>query len=133
MCHFNNTGTKCNLFILLDFLNTFVGNTSSPPVNGTSRPPRVTTIGAPATTVATPPEPRIKLGFRLRQNFTAELSNQSSPQFQTLKGQVASAVSLCNLYSVFFFFFFCIFQQLYLKRLHDRILQDGLFTKCLIR
>ncbi|KAM8772997.1 uncharacterized protein AB9X84_013300 [Acanthopagrus schlegelii] len=69
------------------------GNTSSPPVNGTSRPPRVTTIGAPATTVATPPEPRIKLGFRLQQNFTAELSNQSSPQFQALKGQVASALN----------------------------------------
>ncbi|XP_036970592.1 mucin-19-like [Acanthopagrus latus] len=89
----NSTSPPVNMTSPPVNMTTPSGNTSSPPVNGTSRPPRVTTIGAPATTVATPPEPRIKLGFRLQQNFTAELSNQSSPQFQALKGQVASVLN----------------------------------------
>ncbi|KAM8772996.1 uncharacterized protein AB9X84_013291 [Acanthopagrus schlegelii] len=89
----NSTSPPVNMTSPPVNMTTPSGNTSSPPVNGTSRPPRVTTVGAPATTVATPPKPRIKLGFRLQQNFTAELSNQSSPQFQALKGQVASALN----------------------------------------
>ncbi|XP_042251095.1 mucin-5AC-like [Thunnus maccoyii] len=67
-------------------------NTSSPPVNGTSAPPKITTTGVPATTTtaAPPPEPKIKLGFKLRESFKPELANKSSPAFKDLENKVTT-------------------------------------------
>ena len=46
-----------------------------------------------ATTPAPPAEPKVVLEFKIDQDFKAELSNQSSPEFKALSNKVASAVS----------------------------------------
>lgn len=71
----------------------FLGNATSPPVNLTSAQPVVTT-GAPATTTAAPSaESKITLGFKLQQNFTSQLANKSSQEFNYLANKVKATVS----------------------------------------
>ena len=89
--------------VLLYYFYSFLANISSPPVNGTSAPPRITTTGAPATTTTAAPtqEPKIKLGFKLRESFKPELANKSSPAFKDLENKVTTQVSL-YIFSSFF-------------------------------
>ncbi|XP_023274203.1 mucin-5AC-like isoform X2 [Seriola lalandi dorsalis] len=71
------------------------GNASSPPVNGTSAAPGITTIGTPAatTTAATTSDPKIKLGFKLQQTFNPQLTNKSSSEFNQLEDKVTTALN----------------------------------------
>ncbi|XP_075319068.1 uncharacterized protein LOC142378437 isoform X26 [Odontesthes bonariensis] len=76
------------------------GHASSPAVSENSTTSIITT-GAPTTvrttTPAPPPEPKISLGFSLKQTFTPELGNASSPAFKELETKVTSALN--NIYS----------------------------------
>ena len=46
-----------------------------------------------AATTAPPAPPKVVLEFKIAATFTAELANTSSPEFQNLANEVASAVS----------------------------------------
>ena len=77
-------------------------NTTSTPTNATTAAANATTPAAnttptsaqPATTAAPSADSKISLGFRLQQNFTSELANQSSQEFKDLAAKVTTAVSI---------------------------------------
>nr|XP_033480760.1 A-agglutinin anchorage subunit-like isoform X2 [Epinephelus lanceolatus] len=66
---------------------------SSPPVPGTSAA-RTTKSSAleTITTGATLQKPKLKLGFKVFENFTEELLNKSSPQFKSFSNRVTTAL-----------------------------------------
>ncbi|XP_050926231.1 uncharacterized protein LOC108896469 [Lates calcarifer] len=71
------------------------GNVTAPQVTATSSAPTIATSTTvlEATTIATsPPEAKIKLGFKMEQNFISELGNKSSPQFKSLSDKVTTAL-----------------------------------------
>lgn len=72
-----------------------IDNSTSLPGNGTSAQPDITTA---APTDAPSADSKIMLEFKLLQNFSAQLANKSSQEFEDLASKVQAAVSTLTVF-----------------------------------